>query len=329
MGAASSIHNMCSNPSSDTVMNPGHFTAAESTVASTDNKENTLSEKQDIMCVSSVKGRPHITVTDLVSEQDLQSLFAASRGLPIDPYFPQRKKGVCYCSLDAGGKVHFSPDSFILQSGDVNTTTGGLRREYEPMPGRLTDSPVFHQILRSFKMRCGIPDDSSIIANFHTTFPTEDLMLTSSKERRKTVTGQGVHQDGVKYAAVFCLSRSKVEGVTNYVFKEGHDGDAAACVEDEKNILVEKVLEPNQMLIWDDEEVWHYVSPPAFKSTDGERTAIVLGWPGGTSLDASVFSSDAEPRLSHDSGYNSSNDSESSPRATAMAPRAYHCSNEW
>merc|ERR1712216_325719 len=180
------------------------------------------------------------------------------------------------------------------------------------MPSRLTDSAVFHNILRSFKSACGIPDNSSIIANFHTTFPTEDLMLSTSKDRRKTVTGQGVHQDGVKYAAVFCLSRSDVEGVTNYIFKEGHGGSAAKCVEDEDNILVESALEPNQMLVWDDEKVWHYVSPPQFKSTDGERTAIVLGWPGGTSLDASVYVSrdDDAPRLSHDSDSAYSDDSD-------------------
>jgi len=271
-------------------------------------------------------------VNNIIDKRDLKSLFDVSRSLPTDPYFPQRKKGVCYASLDSQGRVQVSPDSFILQSDEVNLVTGGLRREYEPMPDELLQSPAFHQILRTFKDRCGIPDDSSIIANVHVTLPTEMTLLKQPacglKGRRQTVTGQGVHQDGVKYAAVFCLSRSEVDGVVNYIFEEGHGGCPAKCIGAEGNVLMEKTLAPNEMVVWDDEKVWHYVSPPSFLSDQGERTAIVMGWPGSTSLDASVFSTFiTRARSNSDSDYS---DTDTSPLSSPpLLPRVYHCANEW
>ena len=59
----------------------------------------------------------------------------------------------------------------------------------------------------------------------------------------------------------------------------------------EGNILLESVLEPNSLLAWNDEAVWYYVSPPEFLSDEAERTVIVLGWPGSNSLEASVYKS--------------------------------------
>ena len=76
-------------------------------------------------------------------------------------------------------------------------------------------------------------------------------------------------------------------------------------------MLFKQILSPNQMAVWDDEKVWHYVSPP-FLAEEGERTAVVLGWPRNTSLDASVFSG-ATPKETRDvdSDYNSGRDSDS------------------
>jgi len=338
MGAASS---MCSSPSLASVRVPTPETAPvtaymqEQAASASSSGRVSSSERSAATCMES-QDWSHITVSNVIDKRDLKSLFEASRSLPIDPYFPQRKKGVCYASLDSQGKVDVSPDSYIFQSDAVNHATGGLRREYEPMPEVLLQSSAFHQILRTFKARCGIPDDSSIIANVHVTLPTEltlsktesstnSEMLLKRANRRQTVTGQGVHQDGVKYAAVFCLSRSEVEGVTNYIFQEGHGGCPAKCIGAEGNVLMDKILEPNEMVVWDDEKVWHYVSPPSFLSNEGERTAIVMGWPGNTSLDATVFSTlESQGRRNSDSDYSDS-DSGSHP----LPAQAYHCDNEW
>ena len=355
MGTASS---MCSSPSLATVIAPSPSLHTSRPTASLKEEEASASssghaspaEKKSTHGDEYVDWS-HITVNNIIDKQDLKSLFEASRSLPIDPYFPQRKKGVCYASLNSQGKVDVSPDSYILQSNEVNHATGGFRREYEPMPQALTQSPAFHQILRTFKSRCGIPDDSSIIANVHVTIPT-GLTLSKTESptngqtrshRRQTVTGQGVHQDGVKYAAVFCLSRSEVEGVTNYIFREGHGGCPARCIGAEGNVMMDKILEPNEMVVWDDEKVWHYVSPPSFLSNEGERTAIVMGWPGNTSLDASVFStpesqcrsnsdsdSDYIYRLGRpDSDYSDSDGGTSPCSSLSLPAQAYRCDNEW
>merc|ERR1711865_246283 len=356
MGSSPSI--MCCNPTASTAIAPSDTTVNDKLLSST-----LTSKSKKCQVVNATAGTSFVSIDRVVSDKDLQALSIASQGLPLDPYFPQRKKAVCYVSIDGQGKCEFSPDSFILQSGDVNQSgAGGLRREYEPMPERLTGSPVFHDILRTFKQRCGIPDNSCIIANFHTTFPTESTMMGSQGgRRRKTVTGQGVHQDGVKFAAVFCLHRSDVDGIVNYVFKDAPTPDPAACCEDRENILFEAVLEPNKMVVWDDETVYHYVSPPCFHSEEGERTAIVLGWPGGTSLDASVFKcadpsaftlddsingrdsrsgdSDSERRVRSDSEYSGSDSEASSSepllceqphgklpaRVGLQRPRPYNC----
>lgn len=107
---------------------------------------------------------------------------------------------------------------------------------------------------------------------------SDDEVLLFQLQRIKCVDGQvahpaieGFHQDGNDNDGLLCIDRHNITGGYSQL----------KLSKDAKEFALDAVLEPKQLLLFDDRYYWHYATPivPVDKKKDACRDVVLMSTP--------------------------------------------------
>ncbi|MDC9616078.1 2OG-Fe dioxygenase family protein [Xenorhabdus khoisanae] len=138
-------------------------------------------------------------------------------------------------------KLNWNSDSYFLQSEKLNSYAGGVARKFDPLPTECKKyiELIIYQLINSSV----IPDNNYKIG-------CHQIRISSTDDFNGYPAPEGFHQDGFDYVAIHCVSLNNVNGAISLV---------RPLVD--KNNLKEHILMPGQIMVLDDREVEHYITP--------------------------------------------------------------------
>ena len=207
--------------------------------------------------------------------------------------FIQRNKAIAFVQVrkdnsSAGDDVkviHRLDQNYFIQPTKYNpTSSGGTERFYDLIPKSLLNEAI-KPIILAYQQKFNIADGTTMGVHLQSSIidpmekrnkkmrMEEKVKHTSDlQEDESSVTGQGVHTDGVCHQMILCIERTNVEGAKNSFYKDLHG---------KHPIGKERVLEEGNLVYFRDNVVFHYVSPAFPKDTDQvmRRTVMIIGSP--------------------------------------------------
>jgi hypothetical protein len=162
--------------------------------------------------------------------------------LPYDPYVKGnfRKRRFSSIKKDHYGQFEILPHKTFTQSADVNDLLGDVVREYEEIEENLILSDDFSKIVEGFSALAGVNPYIQEIG-------IHQMRILCSEYIKGEPAPEGRHQDGFDFIGIFCARRIKVDGGISELFLGKEDKDA----------ILEKMLEENELLVVNDREVFH------------------------------------------------------------------------
>ncbi|AEG09409.1 Protein of unknown function DUF2257 [Shewanella baltica OS183] len=138
-------------------------------------------------------------------------------------------------------RLNWKEDTTFLQSEELNRYIGGVIRHFEPllMESKNYIESIVHRLIKSAK----IPQDDYEIG-------CHQIRISAENDFNGYPAPEGFHRDGFDYIAIHCVSLNNVNGAISLV----------RPIDDEDHLL-EHVLMPGQVMVLDDREVEHYVTP--------------------------------------------------------------------
>lgn len=176
--------------------------------------------------------------------------------MPYDPYVKGdfRKRRYSSIRKDHYGKYERLPHKKFIQTAKINDLLGDVEREYEEMDDELLFSDDFLKIVEGFVTLSGTNP-------YITEIGIHQIRIQSSIYIDGEPAPEGRHQDGFDYIGIFCARRVNVSGGESEVFLN----------KDDKDPILSKTLDENEMLIVADRDVFH-------NATKLSPTGVDLGY---------------------------------------------------
>jgi hypothetical protein len=183
----------------------------------------------------------------------LEELTHAAWSIPRDKYY---EGGDRYRSLnrlraeivEGGVRVWLSEESTpYVQLEKYNTTLGGQKREYAPLPPTIAGSIGVRKIIAYHLYYLPLSAvGTRYLVNMHV------IRFTATPGRPCDTSPPGLHKDGEKYIATHLLARCGVQGGQVIITdNEKHEMDRFT------------MRESGECYVFDDERVWHMLTPVA------------------------------------------------------------------
>jgi len=249
-------------------------------------------------------------VEPLLGAEECKSLIDVCGKLGDDPssnYFVKRTKKIAYVAKIQGEWHQIAKHAnYFIQNAAYNDLSGGYKREYEVLPPEYIKHSAVIKALDAFQSKFNIPDGSLILTQVQTShintmnslaakydvhvdnnedvyvpqYNDEEIPTTSLSATDRanfSITGQGIHSDGVNHALIVCLQRKNVNGALSSFYNNLSGTDV---------YLKPFVLNVGHAAYWHDNKMYHWVSPASLKdkNKNGERTILLFSWPGKYSL---------------------------------------------
>lgn len=162
--------------------------------------------------------------------------------MPYDPYVKGdfRKRRFSSIKKDHFGNYELLPHKTFTQSVDINDLLGDVIREYEELKLSLINSYSFIEIVEGFVKLSGINP-------YLTEIGIHQMRILCSEYIKGEPAPEGRHQDGFDAIGIFCARRFNISGGASELFLDKNDKDA----------ILEKTLEENELLVVNDREVFH------------------------------------------------------------------------
>jgi len=162
--------------------------------------------------------------------------------MPYDPYVKGdfRKRRFSSIKKDHFGNYELLPHKTFTQSVDINDLLGDVIREYEELESSLINSYSFIEIVEGFVKLSGINP-------YLTEIGIHQMRILCSEYIKGEPAPEGRHQDGFDAIGIFCARRFNISGGASELFLDKNDKDA----------ILEKTLEENELLVVNDREVFH------------------------------------------------------------------------
>lgn len=183
--------------------------------------------------------------------------------MPQDPYMGGEFRTRRHSSVQKteGGNYRLLPHAHFVQSQDVNKLVGDVERTFEPLDEKLATSDEFAKVVDAFAEMAGF-DAMEADIGIH------QIRVRCSEDIKGDPAPEGRHQDGFKYIGIFVVERHNIEGGFSELYLSG---------DPEEKPFLEKILGEHEMLIVNDQEIFHNAS--GIKPTDvkgGYRDVFVL-----------------------------------------------------
>lgn len=183
----------------------------------------------------------------------LEELSHAAWSIPRDKYY---EGGDRYRSLNrlhaeiVEGGVNVWPTEETtpyVQLEKYNTTLGGQKREYSPLPHAVANSIGVRKIIAYHLQYLPLSAlGTKYLVNMHV------IRFTARPGRPCDTSPPGLHKDGEKYIATHLLGRCGVQG-----------GEVIITDNDKRELDRFIMHEPGECYIFDDDRVWHMLTPVA------------------------------------------------------------------
>jgi hypothetical protein len=201
---------------------------------------------------------------DLRASLDLPALRRAFDEIPSDPYFDKANGERCKSIARFrvwDERVERQPHGPLYQSQRHNPVHGGIVRHYEELPADVAASPSIRAILTTFARRAGLDGRQEILLQLQRIRCLGDRALPAV---------EGWHQDGTQMLGILVISRTNVTG-----------GVSMLSLDRGRDVTFERVLRAGEMVLFDDERLWHYATPvePVDPSAPSHRDIVILTHP--------------------------------------------------
>lgn len=131
----------------------------------------------------------------------------------------------------------------FFQGDNLNSYNGNILRNYNNISEKTLKDDTFKYIFNTFK---NTVDKETKKNNEY--FQIHQIRVYANEDNINLVP-EGIHQDGFNIVGICCIKRNNIIGGINNVYDEN------------KNIIYSKQLFENEMIILNDNKVYHDVSP--------------------------------------------------------------------
>lgn len=159
--------------------------------------------------------------------------------------------------MTRGDLVQLPHQSFV-QKSEYNVLLGDVERDYLELDSDLTATESFKNIVRRFLDGCRFLPDGSEIG-------VHQIRIISERDHVGRPSPEGVHIDGFDFVGIFCVERRDIKGGETYLY-ESKDGEP----------VYRTMLEPGDLLVFDDRQMYHYTAPIFTDSLQGWRDVFIL-----------------------------------------------------
>lgn len=192
---------------------------------------------------------------DLDIARTLEALAHAAWSIPRDRYY---EGGDRYRSLNrlgaeivAGGVRVWATDenSPYVQLEKYNTTLGGQKREYAPLPREIASSLGVRKMVAYHLSYLPLSSiGQKYLVNMHV------IRFAATPNRPCDTSPPGLHKDGEKYIVTQLLARCAAQG-----------GEVVITDNDKRELDRFIMHEPGECYVFDDDRVWHMLTPVAVR----------------------------------------------------------------
>ena len=182
----------------------------------------------------------HKLILDRLSDELIGEVKPSFNDLPhtdhADGEFRLRRYSVIdYCGASVG-------ESSFIQSSDYNKYQGDILRKFEPIEDSVVNSKCFRKMLHLFRYAGDLHIENIEVHQMRVSVPTGMQEVELSPERR--------HQDGFDCLAIFSINRYNILG-----------GELVVSLDNDSDPLFSFILQPGQIVIIDDTDLWHDGNP--------------------------------------------------------------------
>jgi hypothetical protein len=199
---------------------------------------------------------------DMDVARALGELSYAAWSLPRDQYYEAgnrfRSLNRFKARIAEGGVSVWPCDNSIpyVQHEKYNTTLGGQKREYAPLPIEIADTAGVRKMISHHLMYLPL---STIGATYSVNMHL--LRFAATASRPCDTSPPGFHKDGEKYLATHLLARCGAQG-----------GEVVIADNDKREMDRFTMRESGECYVFDDDRIWHMLTP--VKTLEGNQFAL-------------------------------------------------------
>ncbi len=214
-----------------------------------------LSTRKQFSCLSSY-------AIEAISNHNLKTIQPFFETLPPDPYLEGNYRFRRFSRFRIkGNQLDQLPHAFFYQSKAYNQLLGNVKREYEELSIALVQSKAFQQTVLTFFEFCQQCSPFQEVG-------VHQIRITTDLTQSGNPAPEGVHHDGVDLVGILCIARQDVSGAETQL----------SVVQGAEPIL-RKVLNPGELLVFNDYQFFHYTTPIVPVKASGYRDVFVFTCP--------------------------------------------------
>lgn len=214
-----------------------------------------LSTKQQFSCLSSY-------AIETISDRNLKAIQPFFERLPPDPYLEGHYRFRRFSRFQEKNKQLIQlPHAFFYQSKTYNPLLGNVRRDYEELSVALVQSEAFQQAVHTFfefSRQCSPFRQVGV----------HQIRVTADRSESGNPAPEGIHHDGVDLVGILCIARQDVSGA-----------ETQLSVSNGADPIFQKVLNPGELLVFNDHQFFHYTTPIMPLGDSGYRDVFVFTCP--------------------------------------------------
>lgn len=173
--------------------------------------------------------------------------------MEIDKYYDnERYRAYSLLKVDNNENINILGDLSFYQSSNLNTYNGNNLRSYKNIDKNLVENKEFKNLINLFNKEVSKEFGfNNEYINIHQIRVTANIELTN-------LIPEGIHQDGYNLVAIVCISRENIEGGENKLY------------DIDKNLIDKRFLEEGDMLIINDNKLFHEITDIKIKDKNYE-----------------------------------------------------------
>tara|TARA_Y100000591_G_C21850228_1_gene711188 strand:+ start:1681 stop:3561 length:1881 start_codon:yes stop_codon:yes gene_type:complete len=163
--------------------------------------------------------------------------------LPIDRYYTTKRcRRYSLVKVDNHESLKVIGDLPFYQSDDYNSYNGNVLREYQNLDIKILEDYSFKKLVKTFTEKCQYYFNQPI------KFIQIHQMRVYADNNSVNIIPEGRHKDGFNIIGMTCIERKNINGAVSSVY------------DDDENLIIRKQLDIGEMLILNDNKMYHDVS---------------------------------------------------------------------
>lgn len=185
-----------------------------------------------------------------------ENLKNAFYNLELDKNY-ENKRTRAYSLLDIENidDIKIIGDLQFYQSANYNNVNGDILRSYKNIDSKILEDECFKYFINTFLTTINKELTKNSIIEKIKYIQVHQIRVYTDSEDEVNLVPEGIHQDGYNFIAMCCVSRRNVSGAISHIYDES------------KNIVHSVQLQEGEMLIVNDNKMFHSVSPIILNKT--------------------------------------------------------------